>query len=337
MDEAWLLFGRELQPSEPGQGYRMYMKLGKFGKFERQDDRNLESYGVISTAYNRFEDAGMELGLDMGDHLYFRASYTAGNPLFFRDPNALAGDNGTPERDPIANPNPDPDLKSGIVLFYDAEIEELDFGNHAEVGFAMGLRMADPSGSKVANVMVYGYGRTLREEADITGSFYNGDLDLLRGVEEELGLVGGLPISGDKKEERGANLWLYLNDFTFFGQYVRSEIASLKSSGFEGEFAWSFELPLVLAAGGKQLFSLITPALRYSELDHDFTGNANIYPAPSVWWPWKKLDVGLNLLIYQDLLFTIEYNSVKTLRMGKWEHNDELLATLSWKWSRQRN
>ena len=31
-------------------------------KFERQNDRHLESYGLVSTAFNRFEDFGVEAG-----------------------------------------------------------------------------------------------------------------------------------------------------------------------------------------------------------------------------------------------------------------------------------
>ena len=56
----------------------------------------------------------------VGGHIYFRAQVSNGNPTFFRDPNALAGDNGT-----AREPNPDPNLWSGFPIFYHAEVEEV--------------------------------------------------------------------------------------------------------------------------------------------------------------------------------------------------------------------
>lgn len=333
VDEIWLRYGTELPPEELAAGSSLYVKLGKFGKFERQDDRNLESYGLVSTTFNRFEDAGLEIGVDIGNHFYIKGSYTTGNPLFFRDPNALAGDNGTPERNPFENPNPDPDLKSGFVMFYDTEIEDWDFGSNAETGLALGLRLG-AGYTRTANLMVFHYERELADGVDLRGTFYSGDLDTLRGVEEELGFAGGLPLQGRDKEETGANLWLYLGSFTFFGQYVDAEFAGLGYEGIEGEAAYSFDLPISWAIAGKPLFSTITPAIRFSKINPDFVGNGNRYPTPSVWWDWEKLDIGFHLRLYQDLGLMVEHNSLKFLRGGRWEHNDEFLATLGYRWSK---
>ena len=41
--------------------------------------------------------------MDLGRHVYVKVSATQGNPVFIRDPNALAGDNGTPV---FRRPNP---------------------------------------------------------------------------------------------------------------------------------------------------------------------------------------------------------------------------------------
>src|SRR5690606_12302853 len=86
VDEAWIRFGRESEPGMPPERPGVYVKVGKFGKQERQDDRHLESYGLAATAFNRFEDLGLELGVDLGRHAYLKASYTQGNPVFMRDP-----------------------------------------------------------------------------------------------------------------------------------------------------------------------------------------------------------------------------------------------------------
>ncbi len=143
VDEAWIRFGRETDPGLlPARG-GAYLKIGKLPKFERQDDRHLESYGLLSTAFNRFEDTGVELGLSLGRHLYLKASATQGNPVFIRDPNALAGDNGT---DVFLRPNPESELKSGIVILYDAEVEDLDIDGDLEIGGGLGLRFGDDGG-----------------------------------------------------------------------------------------------------------------------------------------------------------------------------------------------
>ncbi|QTD50417.1 hypothetical protein [Sulfidibacter corallicola] len=334
LDEAWLRYGQEPPDDVLPEGTSWYAKLGKFGKFERQDDRNLESYGLLSTAFNRFEDAGLELGAHFGRHFYVRASYMVGNPVFFRDVNTLAGDNGTEDRDPDIRDNPEPELQSGFPIFYDAELEDLDF-EEAETGFAVGARFGDEVGDKVVHFMVFGYNRDLRDSVNMTGSFYGGDLDLLDGVVElDASLSGGLPISGRKKSEYGANLWLYLNQFTFFGQYVDQEMAELPRDGYEIEASYSFELPLIGSIGGKPILPWIKPAARYSEIDNDFTGIGSLYPAPTTWWDWKKFDFGLNALLYPGLLMTVEYADNQFLRGGVWEHADEFLVTLSWKWRR---
>jgi hypothetical protein len=131
----------------------MYAKIGKFGHFERQNDRHTESYGLVSTAFNRFEDQGLEVGVDLGSHFYVKGSLTQGNPLFFRDPNALAGDNGTPERDPDLHPAAVPDLLSGFPIFYDAEVEDVDFDGDLEVGYGLGVRFGEPGSGHEINFM----------------------------------------------------------------------------------------------------------------------------------------------------------------------------------------
>ena len=323
VDEAWLRFGQETQPARLAASSGIYVKLGKFAHFERQDDRHLESYGLVSTAFNRFEDLGVELGVDLGRHFYMKASATAGNPLFIRDPNALAGDNGIPE---LLQDNPDPDLKSGVVILYDAESDDIDF-DQLELGAGLGVRFENAPETVGADLLVWSYRRDLAEELEIDGSFYGGDLDLLRGPLNST----PLDITNDEKSETGANLWLYLGGFSFFGQIVDQEVAGLDRSGFEAEVSWSFDLPLKWALAGRQVFTFIAPALRYSKLDPDITGGAE-HPAVSIRWEWEKLDLGVRLGLYSGLDLTLEYSDNSfILGTGAERDNNELLTTLRWR------
>lgn len=324
VDEAWLRFGREtgpaLLPLDPG----AYLKVGKFPKFERQDDRHLESYGLVSTTFNRFEDMGLELGVDLGKYLYLKGSLTQGNPVFLRDPNALAGDNGIPEQ---SGTNPDPELGTGLTLIYDAEVEDLDADGEFEVGAGAGFRWADVAGVNGVDLLLFGYERDLADTVELEGSFYGGDLDLLRGPANRF----PFPIEGREKTEVGANLWLYLGGFSLFGQYVDQDLAGLGRTGAEAELAWSFDLPLVAATGGRQLFPAIAPAVRYSTLDADFAAPA-VTPAPTFAWDWERLDVGVRATLVAGIDLTVEYAfNDFTKGSGETGSIDELLVTLRWR------
>lgn len=328
VDEVWLRYGRETDPDIVPEESGFYAKVGKFGGFERQDDRTLESYGLISTTFNRFEDFGLELGLDLGSHFYLKSSYTSGNPIFFRDPNSLAGDNGV--RNDAGMIDNNSRYNTGIMLFYDAEVEWKDLHlNDGELSLAAGARLGTPGGLYTANFMAFYRERELQDQVDLTGTLYGGDLDLLRGIRNS----GGLPLNGNDKTEAGANLWLYLNNAVVFGQYVDQEIAGLPRKGFEVEASYAFNLPLFWAANGNQLFSQIIPAVRYSYLDPEFSGNARQYPTPSVWWEWKKWDFGLVTQIHPNVHLTLEYADNRFERLGVFEQADEFLATFRWRWA----
>lgn len=325
VDEAWVRFGIEPAPATLAPRWGAYLKIGKMPKFERQDDRHLESYGLVSTAFNRFEDTGAELGLNLGRHVYVKATATQGNPLFIRDPNALAGDNGTPA---LRQKNPDPELKSGIVILYDAEVEDLDVDGDLELGGGVGVRFADEGGVNGVDFLAWGYQRTLAETVELEGTFYGGDLDLLNGPGNRTPFPG---LRGDEKRETGANIWVYFGGLSFFGQFVDQEIAGLPRTGLEAEIAWRFELPLWLSIGDRQLFTFVAPAARYSELDNDFRNDPNT-PAPSLAWDWKKLDAGLRVGIIPGADLTVEYADHEfILGSGAKRDNNELLTTFRWR------
>jgi hypothetical protein len=325
VDEAWMRFGIEPAPATLAPRWGAYLKVGKMPKFERQDDRHLESYGLVSTAFNRFEDTGVELGLNLGRHVYLKATATQGNPLFIRDPNALAGDNGTPA---LRQLNPDPELKSGIVILYDADVEDLDVDGDPELGAGVGLRFADEAGINGVDFLAWAYERTLAETVELEGTFYGGDLDVLNGP----GNATPFPaLRGDEKSETGANVWVYFGGLSFFGQFVDQEVAGLPRTGLEGELAWRFELPLWLTIGDQQLFTFVAPAVRYSELDNDFRNHPQT-PSPSLAWDWKKLDAGLRVGVIPGADLTVEYADHEfILGSGAKRDNNEFLTTFRWR------
>ena len=81
VDEAWFRFGRETDPAALPEHSGAYLKVGKMPKFERQDDRQPGELRVGLDRFNRFEDFGLEAGVDLGRHAYVKASLTSGNPV----------------------------------------------------------------------------------------------------------------------------------------------------------------------------------------------------------------------------------------------------------------
>jgi hypothetical protein len=329
VDEAWVRFGREPGPATLAPRGGIYLKAGKIPKFERQDDRHLQSYGLVSTAFNRFEETGAELGLHLGRHLYLKVREAFGNPVFLRDPNALAGDNGTPA---LRRTPPDPDLGSGIAILYNAHDTNFDVDGKLETGVGVGWRLADEEGRNGLDLLGWWNERKLADRVSLHGTFYGGDLDVLNGPEgaPDPDKVT-YPITDDRKREAGGNVWIYLNGLSFFGQYVDQDLAGLPRTGWEAEAAWRFDLPLVWGLGGRQLFPSIAPAVRYSALDNHFR-NPPLTPSPSFAWDWEKLDAGVRLGVIPGLDLTVEHaRNTFTLASGAKRHNDEWLATLGWR------
>ncbi len=329
IDEAWVRFGREPEPATLAPKSGVYLKLGKIPKFERQDDRHLQSYGLVSTAFNRFEETGAEMGFHLGRHLYLKVRGAFGNPVFLRDPNALAGDNGTPGRRTPVRPG---DLNSGIPILYNAHYANFNVDGKFETGVGLGWRVADEAGRNGLDLLGWWNERKLADSVKIHGTFYGGDLDILNGP--EVGLPRSdvsYPITNDRKREAGGNVWLYLGGFSFFGQYVDQDLAGLPRTGWEAEAAWRFDLPLVWGVAGRQLFPSIAPAVRYSTLDNHFR-NPQMTPSPSFAWDWEKTDAGLRLGLIPGLDLTVEYaKNVFILASGAKRNNNEWLTTLGWR------
>jgi hypothetical protein len=317
--ELWLRYGRETAPAAAADRPGAYAKLGKFPRAERQQDRHLESYGLAGTAFDLFEDAGLEAGADLGRHLFAKLALTAGNPLFVRDPNALAGDTGYL----LLEPDEGSRRNSGITILYDTHVERLDF-SRPEVAAYLGWRAGDAGSGSGLELMAWGRRRRLAPAVDLPGSPLGGDLATLRPLGTPI-----VPLRGDGKQEVGGNLWIYhRSGLSLFAQYVDQLVAGLGRNGWEAEAAWRIDLPLALAAGGRQLFSYLAPAARYSRLHNRFA-NLHPTPEPSLAWDWQKLDGGLRLGLWGGVDLTGEYSYNRIhLTPRLYRTANEALATL---------
>ncbi len=317
--EAWLRFGQRYDgPTSLAPGTSAYVLAGKAPRFSRQRVRRLESYGLWSTAVGRFEEVQVEVGGTLGPHFYWRAQVGSGNPLFMRDPNALAGDNGTPQHVPGSV---DPVYESGFPILYDTKSTDVDYDGEMQTGGGLGFKLASDEAHGF-DLLAWYFQRELAPEVDLPGTFYSGDIKLLQGPF----LLFPLPFSGDTKREWGLNAELELGGLAMFAQYVDQEIANLPRSGGELELAYRFEMPGVLVSE-TPVFRWLQPVVRWSMIDNDFEAPA-LYPNPAVDWDWTKIDFGVRLGIVPGVDLTAEYalNDVETDN-GK-IHPDELLVTL---------
>lgn len=316
VDELFIRFGPKPEMLDRPNGTTFFVQAGKFPKMERQPTRLLESYGLAATSFNRFEDVQLLAGGTIGRNFYWRAQASNGNPVFFRDPNALAGDNGTPQRVP---PNPTVDIKSGFPILYNAEVEGLFFEtDNVQVGEAIGYRWQREDQSVGFDVIVFHYKRDLAESADLTGTFYNGDLDILDGA---FGM-GGLPITSDDKEELGARVYGEWRGLAGTAQYTTQDLAGLDREGWEIEAGYQF--PLTLG-----WIESIQPAARFSVIDNHFVGPTNS-PAPAIFWDWRKTDVGVRVGLKHGLDVTAEYTKHDVKSRFPLELK-EALVTVRWR------
>jgi hypothetical protein len=314
--EAWIRMGDKHEALQPMPGTSLYLLLGQAPRFSKQIIRRLESYGLWGTGVGRFENPQLQLGGSFGKNLYWRGSIGNGNPVFFRDVNALAGDNGTPERVPGAVR---PIFESGFPILYDAKAQDVNFSGEFEYGAGLGLRAGDAS--RGIDLLGWYFQREMQEEARLRGTFYGGDLDLLKGV------AFPLPFSGNDKREWGANLEASAGGLHVFAQYVDQEIAALPRSGFEVEVAYLVSLGGLWAYRDAPVGNWIQAVARFSSITNDFEAPPE-FPGPSVGWDWKKYDFGLRFGLVRDVDLTVEYAYNDARGRTRSFHPNELLATL---------
>ena len=301
-DELWILLGPKPEFLARPERTSVFIQMGKFPKMERQPIRLLESYGLAATAFNRMEDVGFMGGGSVGRNLYWRLSGTTGNPLFFRDPNALAGDNGIRE---LLTLNPDPHLKSGFPILYNAETEGYFLrSDHVQFGQGLGYRWQNDAQTFGVDAIAFHYRRSMADEEHLTGTFYGGDLDLLNGPEIP-GISLSLPIHGRRKEETGVRIYTEWHGLTSTVQYTKQQIAGLHREGEELEAGYQVPLAFGPSVGGEAIVQSVQPTVRWSGLQNQFKGPKQ-YPSPSVWWNWTKVDYGIRIGFAKHVDLTIE-------------------------------
>jgi hypothetical protein len=321
-EELFVRFGEKPEFLDRPEKTSFFLLAGKAPKMERQPIRLLESYGLASTAFNRFEDVGFQGGGSVGRNFYWRVSSTTGNPLYFRDPNALAGDNGIKELEHPVNPNPD--LKSGFPILYNAETEGYFLRtDNVQWGEGLGYRWQNAAQTFGFDAIAFHYRRDLADTQKLTGTFYGADLDLLDGPE---GFNISLPIHGRTKEEWGGRIYTEWHGLTSTVQFTKQKFAGLYRQGEELELGYQFATAFGPSAGGESIVQSVQPSVRVSALQNFFKGPRN-FVDPSMWWNWVKIDYGVRIGFARNVDLTVEHakhNVVAPVKLNL----DETLVTL---------
>lgn len=314
--EAWVRFGHKYEALAAAPGSSFYALVGLAPRFSKQQVRQFESYGLWGTAVGRFEQTQLQVGGSFGKAVYWRAHVANRNPVFLRDTNALAGDNGTPERVPGSV---DPIFESGFPILYDTLPQ--DVTGEVELGGGLGVRILDEDGENGVDVLGWYFRGQLEDRARIRNTFYEGDLELLRGNHL------ALDFSGDDKTEYGANLEAKFGRLHLFGQYVQQEIAGLERNGLEAEAALRVPLGGLFLSGDRPVLNWVSFAFRYSNVDNQFTIPKG-FVAPSMGWDWRKFDFGIRVGIIRDVDLTAEHSRHDMITAKGTFHPDETLVTL---------
>jgi hypothetical protein len=312
--EAWVRIGHAFDKLEEISGTSGYLLVGQAPRFSKPLSRRLESYGLWTNAVARFENPQIQAGGTIGKHVYWRASVGNGNPLFMRDVNALAGDNGTPER--VANSRVPSVYGSGIVMLYDAKAQDLNPNGKFEWGFGGGYAVSKDAWA--LDVLGWAFGRELAEDADLRGTYYGGDMEIFAGRP--------FAFDGNDKIERGVNVDLLAGRLRMFGQYVDQEIAGLPRRGYEVEAAYRIPLNGLFLIGETPVLNWLQPVVRVSHVDNGFTAPPG-FPAPSFDWDWTKIDAGFRLGVSEHTDFTLEYAFNRAKAPNRTVKPNELLAT----------
>ncbi|MFN8091664.1 MAG: hypothetical protein U0599_05460 [Vicinamibacteria bacterium] len=315
VEEGWVAFGTKKASLEPLPGGASFFALvGKAPKLDRQPFRRLESYGLVSTAFNRFNDLQVQAGGSIGSHVYFMGQVSSGNPIFMRDPNVLAGDNGTDEP-----PSPDPKLHSGFPILYHAEVEELSNGHEPEWGGAAGVRFLSADFRRGIDAMGFYYRGRLSAQARLRGTFYEVASTCstapagsrCRSTVTAWSATAATSTSASAASRPGAR------SSTSGSRACRGRASRWRPGG-----AWrSATSPTRPTSSPRS-----TRRPRRRLVEDDFQAPRG-FVAPSFAWDWDKLDAGLRVTIVKRVDLTLEY-SFHDIAASRAIRHDEALATL---------
>jgi hypothetical protein len=318
--QAWIRFGQKAEALRWAHESRFFVLAGLAPRFSKPTVRALESYGMWLTAVGRFEMPQIQLGGALGRRAYWRAQVGKGNPLYYRDTNVLAGDNGTR----ASTLTPSPSYDTGFPIFYDAKTDDLDTHGQLEWGAGLGLRRVrpEPGHGLEADLLGWYFHRKLADAVVLRGTSDLGDLELLRGHGYPM------PFEGRDKSEAGLNVAARYGRWRLDAQIVRQDIATLVRKGFDAELSALIRLPGLFLVGETPVGNWIRPVVRVSIIDNLFDAPIT-YPVLSVDWDWRKYDFGLRMGLLRDVDLTVEFSrhdmivpTVGTL------HPDEFLVTL---------
>ena len=180
--EAWLRFGPRFEPldAQPEKP-TWYVLSGKTPRFTKQTGAPPRELRPVGHRRRPLRGGGARARRHPRHALLLARQRGSGNPLFMRDPNALAGDNGTPERDPRVFPsNVHPTLESGFPILYDTKSTGVDFDGKVQLGGGLGWRSIQGE-NEGCDAVVWYFERKLADRVTLPGTFYSGDIKLLEG------------------------------------------------------------------------------------------------------------------------------------------------------------
>ena len=82
-------------------------------------------------------------------------------------------------------------------------------------------------------------------------------------------------------------------------QFTKQHIAGLHRQGEELEAGYQIRF-------ANRWVPSIQPAVRWSGLQNFFKGDPTLFPAPSIWWNWTKLDYGIRIGLPHNSDLTVE-------------------------------
>ena len=281
-----LRFGTKWEALKEMPGTTVYLGLGKAPRFSKQIHAAARKLRPVGHGREPLRgDGGRSGRLVRAACLLARERDGRHARSIFRDPNALAGDNGTPERTvgstvPVV-------YGSGIPILYDTMETDVNFSGRFQLGGGVGLRFNwGESRRDGVDLLGWYFRRDLAPYVALRGTFYSGDLEVLEGFNNPL------PFHGTEKYEYGVNLEARFGPVHLFGQGVKQSIAGLEREGYEVEASVRIALPGLFASGDQSVVNWIEPAVRVSYIDNLFDLPAG-FVAPSFGWDWRNHDFRL--------------------------------------------